>query len=137
MRDDFRQTKEEHSQVSISKISPFQIPDSIRSTNPSKNMADRNLIGHFGKYQNTLCFSPQILHKHCFQFLLGLSMTPRENKKNAYAKFWGTNKEYHGIFQSGLCRFTALSPFLIVLSLACLSERYRDSKISSETTLAL
>ena len=29
-------------------------------------------------------------------------MVPRENKNNAYAKFWGTNKEYHCIFQSGL-----------------------------------
>ena len=55
---------------------------------------DLNDIGHFGKYHNTLCLSPQNLHKHCFQFLLGLAMVPRENKNNAYAKFWGTNKEY-------------------------------------------
>ena len=55
-------------------------------------------IGHFGKYHNTLCLFPQILHKHCFQFLLGLTMVPRENKNNAYAKFGWTNKEYNGIF---------------------------------------
>ena len=59
-------------------------------------------IGHFGKYHNTLCLSPQILHKHCVTFLLGLTMVPRENKNNAYAKFGGTNKEYYGIFRSGL-----------------------------------
>ena len=59
-------------------------------------------IGHFGKYHNILCLSPQILHKHCFQFLLGHTMVPRENKNNAYANFGGTNKEYYGIFQSGL-----------------------------------
>ena len=29
-------------------------------------------IGHFGKYHNALCLSPQILRKHCFCFLLGL-----------------------------------------------------------------
>ena len=29
-------------------------------------------------------------------------MVPRENKNNPYAKFGGTNKEYHGIFRSGL-----------------------------------
>ena len=52
-------------------------------------------IGHFGRYHNTLCLSPQILHKHRFQFLLELTMVPRENKKNAYATFGG-------IFQSGL-----------------------------------
>ena len=28
-----------------------------------------------------------ILHKDCLQFLLGLTMVPRENKNNAYAKF--------------------------------------------------
>ena len=28
-------------------------------------------------------------------------MVPRENKNNAYAKFWRTNKEYYGIFESG------------------------------------
>ena len=57
-------------------------------------------IGHFGKYHNTLCLSPQILHKHsiCFQFLLGLTMVPRETKNNAFAKFGGSNQEYYGIF---------------------------------------
>ena len=59
-------------------------------------------IGHFGKYHNTLCLSPQILHKHCFQFLLGIRIILRENKNNAYAKFEGTNKEHYGIFRSGL-----------------------------------
>ena len=29
-------------------------------------------------------------------------MAPRENKNNAYAKFGGTNKEYYGIFRTGL-----------------------------------
>ena len=60
--------------------------------------AQRSSIGHFGKYHNTLCLSPQILHTLCFQFLLGLTMVPRENKNNASVKFGGTNKEYYGIF---------------------------------------
>ena len=29
-------------------------------------------------------------------------MVPRENQNNAYAKFGETNKEYYGIFESGL-----------------------------------
>ena len=29
-------------------------------------------------------------------------MVPRQNKNNAYAKFWRTNKDYYGIFESGL-----------------------------------
>ena len=44
-----------------------------------------------------------ILHKDCFQFLLGLTMVPRENKNNTYGKFGWTNKEYYnGIFRIGL-----------------------------------
>ena len=29
-------------------------------------------------------------------------MVPRENKNNAHAKFGGSNKDYYGIFRSGL-----------------------------------
>ena len=39
-------------------------------------------------YHNTLCLSPQNLHKYCLQFLLGVKMSPRETENNAYAKFW-------------------------------------------------
>ena len=35
-------------------------------THPYIRLVD---IGHSRKYHNTLCLSPQILHKHCFQFL--------------------------------------------------------------------
>ena len=31
--------------------------------------------------------SPQILHKHCFQFVLRLAIVPRETENNTYAKF--------------------------------------------------
>ena len=65
------------------------------------SLGNKETIGHSGKYHNTLCLSPQILHKHCFQFLLGLTMVPRENKNYAYAKFGWTNKEYYGIFRNG------------------------------------
>ena len=34
------------------------------------------VIGHFRKYHNSLCLSPQILHKHCFLFVLGLTVVP-------------------------------------------------------------
>ena len=61
-------------------------------------------IAYFGKYDNALSVSPQILHKLCFQFLLGLTLVPRESKDNGYAKFGETNKEYYGIFRSGLWR---------------------------------
>ena len=33
-------------------------------------------------------FEPTILHKHCFQFLLGTFQLPRETEDNAYVKLW-------------------------------------------------
>ena len=30
---------------------------------------------------------PQTLHNHCLQFLLGITVVPREIKDNTYAKF--------------------------------------------------
>ena len=36
-----------------------------------------------------LFVTPKILHKHCFQFLLGVEMTLRETENNAYAEFLG------------------------------------------------
>ena len=53
----------------------------------------RHRIGHFQQYHNTLCLSSKILHKHCFYFLLGLTIVSRENRNNAYTTFWRTNKE--------------------------------------------
>ena len=43
-------------------------------------------------YHNTLCLSPQILHEHCLQFLLGVKMAPRETENNACAKIWGDKR---------------------------------------------
>ena len=48
--------------------------------------------------------STQILHKHCFQFLLGLTIVPRENKQNLE----GQKKEYYGIFEGGLSTMTII-----------------------------
>ena len=45
---------------------------------------------------NTPCLlSPKIGHKLCFEFLLSITVVPRENDDNAYAKFWGANKVYY------------------------------------------
>ena len=55
-------------------------------------MDNKGHIGRRSKTVKNICLSPQILRKHCFQFLLGLTMVPRENKNNAYAKFAGKTK---------------------------------------------
>ena len=41
------------------------------------------------KYYNTFCCPSKIVHKHCFQFLLGLTIASREIEDNSYAKFDG------------------------------------------------
>ena len=49
---------------------------------------ERFSIRHFGKYHSSLCLSPQILHKHCFCFLLG-PLSPKRNWKQCLCKTWG------------------------------------------------
>ena len=58
--------------------------------------------GLFQKYYNTLCCPSKILHKHCYQFLLGLTITPRKIENNTAAKFWRDKKEYDVTFEKGL-----------------------------------
>ena len=57
-------------------------------------------------------------------------MVPRENKNNAYEKFGGTNKEYYGIFRSGLLllRIHFLRVVLINTGIFL-----RDSKLCGES----
>ena len=45
----------------------------------------------------------KILHKHRFQYLMGVKMAPRETEDNAYANFWGDKQRalWYAIFWSG------------------------------------
>ena len=38
---------------------------------------------------NAPCLHPKIIHNHCFQFLLGITVVPREIEGKGYAKFGG------------------------------------------------
>ena len=40
---------------------------------------------------------PQYLLNHCFQFLLGITVVPREIEDNGNAKFWGVSKVRYGL----------------------------------------
>ena len=46
---------------------------------------------------NAPCIPPKILHTHCFQFLLGITVIPRQIQGNDYAKFWGVNQVSYGV----------------------------------------
>ena len=44
--------------------------------------------------------APKILHNHCFQFLLSITVIPREIEHNGYAKLGGgggVNKVHYGL----------------------------------------
>ena len=59
-------------------------------------------IYYFHIDRNAPCPPPQILHNHCFQFLLGgVTVVPREIIDNGYAKLWGVNKMHYGLCQNG------------------------------------
>ena len=66
------------------------------------------LFHHFHRDQCTLSTPPppkkkkkKNLHHHCFQFLLGITVIPREIEDNGYAKFWGVNKVHYGLGENG------------------------------------
>ena len=46
-------------------------------------------IHHFHLDHNAPHLLLNILHSHCFQFFLGITVVPREIEDNGYAKFWG------------------------------------------------
>ena len=50
------------------------------------------VIGQVQKYHNTLCLSPQILHKHCFYFLLRLFKSQVKIKAMLMQNFGGQTK---------------------------------------------
>ena len=80
---------------------------------------DRNIslhIHHFYMDHNNPFFSPKILHNHCFQFLLGMTVTPREIEDNGYAKFWGLKKVHYGLCENGeLSRFSIILIVIFVV----------------------
>ena len=53
-----------------------------------------------------VCY-PKILHKHCFQFLLGVKMASRKTENNAYANFWGDKQKalWYVVVFSGVVNF--------------------------------
>ena len=50
---------------------------------------------------NAPCLPPQILHNHCFQSLLDITVVPREIQDDGYAKLWGVNKVHYGLCENG------------------------------------
>ena len=41
------------------------------------------------------------LHNDSLQFLLGITVVPREIEDNGYAKLWGKNKVHYGLCENG------------------------------------
>ena len=53
---------------------------------------------------------PQIWHIRCLQFLLGITVLPREIQGDGYAKLCGVNKVHYGLCANGEFTFTCVSP---------------------------
>ena len=69
---------------------------------------------------------PKILHKHCFQFLLGPFKLPRETEDNGYAKFLGDKQRalWYVMVFSGVVNSQGLT--LISIDSQCGSFLWRD-----------
>ena len=60
-------------------------------------------IYHFHISNNSLCLPAEILHKYCFQFLLGLRIVPKKYENNAYEKFEEQAKCIMGNVEAANC----------------------------------
>ena len=60
-----------------------------------------NAIHYFHIDHNAPCLPLRILHNHCFQFLQGITIVPREIENNGYAKCWGVNEVHYGLCKNG------------------------------------
>ena len=60
-------------------------------------------IHYFHIDHHAPCLPPKFLYDHCFQFVLGITVVPREIKDNGNAKFWGVNKVHYGLCENGEC----------------------------------
>ena len=61
-------------------------------------------IHYFHIDHNACCLPLRILHDHCLQVLLGITVTPREIEDNGYAKCGGgggVNNMYYGLGENG------------------------------------
>ena len=58
-------------------------------------------IHHFHIDHNAPCLPPKILHNHCFQSLLGITVITREIQDNGYAKFCGVNRVLYCLWENG------------------------------------
>ena len=56
-------------------------------------------IHYFCIDHNAPCLPPRILHTHCFQFLVGITVVPREIQDNCYTNFWGVNTVHYGLWK--------------------------------------
>ena len=68
------------------------------------------------------------LRNHCFQFLLGITVIPREIKDNAYVKFWGVNKVHYG-----LCDNVELNEWMVMCFVKLIVGSVPEFSIVKET----
>ena len=87
-----------HSRVTRLSRSPLCVKRSAcggaspRTTKKVAGLKIKFTFRYFHIEQNAPSSPSKILHNLCFQFLLGITVVPREIEDNGYAKFWGVNK---------------------------------------------
>ena len=76
----------------------FSVSD--KGDSEKMNLKTKRLLLVPAKSQRVFLLSNKTLYNLWFQFLLGISVVPRENEDNGYAKFWGGGGK-----QGVLCMF--------------------------------
>ena len=69
----------------------FSVSD--KGDSEKMNLKSKRLLWVPAKSQRVFLLPNKTLHNLWFQFLLGISVVPRENEDNGYAKFWGGKQD--------------------------------------------
>ena len=58
-------------------------------------------IHHFHIDHNAPCLPRGVLHNHCFQYLLGITVVPGQIEDEGYAELLGINNVHLGLYENG------------------------------------
>ena len=63
-------------------------------------------IHHFHIDHNAPCLHRRVLHNHCFQYLLGITVVPGQIEDEGYAELLWVNNVHLGLYENGEFRTT-------------------------------
>ena len=89
-------------------------------------------IHHLYMDHNKSFSRPKILHNHCFQFLPGITVVPKEIEDNGYAEFWGLRKVHYCIIVNVKMVNCHFFLFFLFVNLVIHINKFKETSICNQ-----